>query len=132
MPRTVGGEAGRWKFGYSERPAAADTYNAGDILQNDAGNSRLYKVAAVGIGVAFVPYDQVVANNGDMLVVMKPGTSCFCKFKATCEIGVAVEASDGVAGEAEAYAGVSPENICGVTMENVTDTDQYFEVEVLR
>jgi hypothetical protein len=130
--RTEGGEAGRWKFGYSERPAAADTYNAGDILQNDAGNGRLFKNGAAGIGVAFVPYDQTVAVDGQGLVVMKPGTSCFCKFKAACEVGILVEPSDGNAGEAMAYAGASPENVCGITMEAVTDTTHYFEVEVLR
>jgi hypothetical protein len=125
--RSTGGDSKRYDFGYINGPAKADTYEAGDIVQLEVGSARWYKTNAAAQGCLFVPYKQVVAADGDNLDLMAMGT-VFCQFKAACEIGVPISASDGVAGEAMAWAGVNQEEVCGITIENVTDATNYFEV----
>jgi hypothetical protein len=130
MPRTNGGESGRFgSSNYIEVPANADVYSAGDIVLEDDGNGQVHLSDAGGVGAFFVPYDQTVDDDGDGLNVMRVGQTVFTKFKAICDVGTKVEPSD--AAEGEVMIAATALNVCGIAIENVTDTDQYFEVLII-
>ncbi|MGD2249568.1 MAG: hypothetical protein PVF58_14270 [Candidatus Methanofastidiosia archaeon] len=130
MPRTNGGESGLFgSSNYIEVPANADVYSGGDIVLEDDGNGQVFLSDAGGVGAFFVPYDQTVDDDGDGLNVMRVGQVVFTKFKAACDVGTKVEPSD--AAEGEVMAAATDLNVCGIAMENVTDTDQYFAVVII-
>lgn len=132
MPNVNGGETGEFKKPYLAMGADADTYYAGDVVILNTGTGRVQRSIATGAGGYFVPRMQVVENNGDMLAVMINATTVWAKFKATCEVATPVEPSDGVGNEGKvmAFAATNPENICGRTAENVTNTTDFFKVVI--